>query len=42
MRKLPVITERKRTVILLLLLLVAIGFIFWTRNQYDSNFIESF
>ncbi len=36
------ITEKQRTIILLLLLIFAIGFILWTRGQYNSNFVDSF
>jgi Tfp pilus assembly protein PilO len=36
------ITEKQRTVILLLLLVFAIGFIYWTKTSYDSNFVDSF
>ena len=36
------ITEKQRTVLLLLLLIFAVGFIIWTRQQYSSNFTESF
>jgi hypothetical protein len=35
-------TEKQRTVILLLLLIFALGFIYWTKNQYNQNFIDSF
>jgi len=35
------ITEKQRTVILIALLLFAIGFLFWTKNSYNSNFVES-
>lgn len=34
--------EWHRTVILLLLIAVAIGFVLWTRNNYDTNFVDSF
>jgi uncharacterized membrane protein YhfC len=34
--------EWQRTIILLVLLAIAIGFILWSRNQYASNFTESF
>lgn len=36
------VTEKQRTVILLLLLIFSIGFIIWTRGQYDSNFVDTF
>jgi|GEM_PF-1365350 len=34
--------EWHRTVILLLLLAFAVGFIVWTNNQYNTNFTGSF
>lgn len=34
--------EWHRTVLLLLLIAVAIGFILWSKNQYSINFTESF
>jgi hypothetical protein len=34
--------EWHRTVILLLLLALAVGFIIWSNNQYSVNFVESF
>lgn len=36
------LTEKQRTIILLLLLAFAIGFIIWTRQQYSTNFVDSF
>jgi len=33
--------EWHRTIILLVLLGAAIGFIFWMNNSYDNNFIET-
>lgn len=36
------ITEKQRTVFLILLLLFAVGFIIWTKNSYSDNFVESF
>jgi hypothetical protein len=36
------ITEKQRTLILVLLLAFAVGFIFWTKNSYSSNFVEGF
>jgi hypothetical protein len=36
------INETVRTIILLILLAVAIGFIYWSQGQYQQNFIESF
>ena len=33
--------EWQRTVILLLLLVLAIGFILWSRHAYDVNFLRS-
>ncbi len=43
-QKLPVLELREwqRTVILLLLIFFAVGFILWTRQQYQNNFIDSF
>lgn len=35
-------SEKSRTIILLALLAVAIGFIIWTQGQYSSNFEQSF
>ncbi|MDB5184777.1 MAG: hypothetical protein JWN38_585 [Candidatus Saccharibacteria bacterium] len=32
--------EKLRTVLLLLLLAVGIGFIFWMRSQYTGNFTD--
>lgn len=34
--------EWQRTVLLLLLLAFAIGFIYWTRTQYADNFVDTF
>ena len=34
-------SERTRTIFLLLLLAVAIGFIVWSQGQYESNFVET-
>jgi len=36
------INEKQRTVILVLLIIFAIIFILWTKNQYSVNFTESF
>lgn len=36
------VSEKQRTIILVLLLVFAIGFIYWTKNQYSTNFIDSF
>lgn len=36
------ITEKQRTVILILLLAISIGFYFWTKNQYNVNFTDNF
>lgn len=33
--------EWHRTVILVLLLVVALGFIIWSRHNYDTNFTQS-
>ena len=45
-KKLPLhkrgISEKKRTVLLVVLLFFAVGFIIWTKNSYSSNFVESF
>ncbi len=34
--------ETKRTILLVILITVAIGFIIWTRVSYGDNFIDSF
>lgn len=36
------LTETQRTILLLIVLALAIGFIIWTQNQYETNFTESF
>lgn len=36
------ITEKQRTIALLILLAFAVGFIYWTKNSYSSNFVEGF
>jgi len=36
------ISEKQRTVVLLLLLIFAFSFLFWTKNQYSSNFVDTF
>jgi hypothetical protein len=36
------ITEKQRSIILLILLVFALGFIYWTKNSYDNNFVDSF
>lgn len=36
------LTEKHRTIILLVLLAIAIGFIIWTKNSYSENFTDSF
>jgi uncharacterized membrane protein YhfC len=33
--------EWHRTIILIALLGLAIGFIFWSKNQYSTNFVEN-
>lgn len=33
--------EWHRTVILILLIAIAIGFIIWTRQSYETNFLQS-
>jgi uncharacterized membrane protein YhfC len=33
--------EWQRTVILLALLVLAIGFIIWSKNQYNTNFVDN-
>jgi lipopolysaccharide export system protein LptC len=33
--------ESVRTVILILLLIIAVGFIYWTQNNYEANFVET-
>lgn len=38
----PRISEKQRTVILLVLLSFTIGFIYWIQNGIDQNFIETF
>ncbi len=35
-------TEKQRTILLFLLLVIAIGFIYWTKNQYYTNFVNTF
>lgn len=32
--------EWHRTVILVLLIVVAVGFIIWSRHAYDTNFLQ--
>jgi hypothetical protein len=34
--------EWQRTIILVVLLAIAIGFILWTRKSVDTNFIDQF
>jgi|GEM_PF-1288129 len=34
-------SERSRSLILLVLILIAIGFIFYTRSGYQTNFIDT-
>ncbi len=43
-RKTPrfVLKEWQRTVLLVALIAFAIGFIIWTKQQYESNFVETF
>lgn len=36
------ITEKQRTLLLLVLLAFAIGFIFWMKSSYSTNFVEGF
>jgi hypothetical protein len=33
--------EWQRTVLLILLIVLAIGYIFWTRQQVDTNFTDT-
>ena len=35
-------SEKQRTVVLLVLLAFALWFIYWTRNQYSTNFLDTF
>jgi len=35
------ITEKQRTVILILMTVFAVGFIYWIQNDIDSNFVET-
>lgn len=35
------ITEKQRTVVLLILIAFAIGFIYWIQSGIDSNFVET-
>jgi hypothetical protein len=35
-------SERARTIYLLLLLAIGIAFIAWTKSQYEANFVDSF
>jgi len=34
--------ERTRTIILVVLLTIAVGFIWWTKNEYQTNFTDQF
>lgn len=34
-------SERSRSLILVVLILIAIGFIFYTRSGYQTNFIDT-
>jgi lipopolysaccharide export system protein LptC len=34
-------SERSRSLILLVLILIAVGFIFYTRSGYQTNFIDT-
>jgi uncharacterized membrane protein YhfC len=36
------ISEKGRTIILVVLLCIAVGFIYWTKNSYDTNFVDGF
>lgn len=36
------VTEKQRTVVLVLLFLFAVVFIFWMKNSYSVNFVEDF
>ncbi len=36
------ITEKQRTLVLVVLLVIALGFIYWTKNSYDANFVDGF
>lgn len=33
-------TEKMRTIILLILLLIAVGFILWMNGNVDNNFVD--
>lgn len=33
--------EGLRTIILIMLFVFAVGFIIWTQNSYDQNFLET-
>ena len=35
-------SERARTILLLILLVAAVGFLIWTQSQYASNFEQTF
>lgn len=35
-------TERQRTIVLIFLLAIAVGFIYWTKNSYSDNFTDTF
>lgn len=36
-----VMSETKRTILLFILLIIAVGFIYWTRYNYSVNFTDS-
>jgi hypothetical protein len=36
------ISEKQRTVILLCILALCVGFVLWTDRQYQTNFVDSF
>lgn len=33
-------TERNRTILLIALLIIAVGFIIWTQGEYQNNFVD--
>ena len=35
------ITEKQRTILLVLLIIFAIGFIYWIQSGIDDNFVET-
>lgn len=36
------ISEKTRTLILLILLIIAVGFIIWSKQQYSIHFTDTF